>query len=53
MQFCVGFFVNFLYRIFERNSNFRMKSIQKILKKKKYFKVKLKRIATNHLELKA
>jgi hypothetical protein len=30
-----------------------MKSIQKILKKKKYFKVKLKRIATNHLELKA
>ncbi len=30
-----------------------MKSIQKILKKKKYIKVKLKRIATNHLEFKA
>lgn len=30
-----------------------MKSIQKILKKKKYIKIKLKRIATNHLELKA
>ncbi len=30
-----------------------MKSIQKILKKKKYVKIKLKRIETNHLELKA
>jgi hypothetical protein len=30
-----------------------MKRIQKILKKKKYIKIKLKRIATNHLELKA
>jgi len=30
-----------------------MKSIQKILKKKKYIKIKLKKIATNHLELKA
>lgn len=30
-----------------------MKSIQKILKKKKYIQIKLKRIATNHLELKA
>ncbi|APZ46507.1 acid protease [Polaribacter reichenbachii] len=30
-----------------------MKNIQKILKKKKYIKIKLKRIATNHLELKA
>ncbi|WP_298779948.1 retropepsin-like aspartic protease [uncultured Polaribacter sp.] len=29
-----------------------MKIIQKILKKKKYIKIKLKRIATNHLELK-
>ena len=29
-----------------------MKSIQKILKKKKYIKIKLKKIATNHLELK-
>ena len=30
-----------------------MKKIQKILKKNKYIKIKLKRIATNHLELKA
>ena len=30
-----------------------MKSIQKILKKSKYIKIKLKRIKTNHLELKA
>ena len=30
-----------------------MKSIQKILKKNKYIKIKLKRIETNHLELKA
>lgn len=30
-----------------------MKSIQKLLKKKKYQKIKLKKIATNHLELKA
>ena len=30
-----------------------MKRIQKILKKNKYIKIKLKRIATNHLELKA
>lgn len=30
-----------------------MKKIQKILKKKKYIKIKLKKIATNHLELKA
>ncbi|MCG1036180.1 retropepsin-like aspartic protease [Polaribacter sargassicola] len=30
-----------------------MKSIQKILKKKKYIKIKLKKITTNHLELKA
>jgi hypothetical protein len=30
-----------------------MKSIQKILKKNKYIKIKLKRIKTNHLELKA
>jgi len=30
-----------------------MKSIEKILKKKKYIKIKLKKIATNHLELKA
>jgi len=30
-----------------------MKSIPKILKKKKYIKIKLKKIATNHLELKA
>ncbi|SDR69051.1 Aspartyl protease [Polaribacter sp. KT25b] len=30
-----------------------MKSIQKILKKKKYVKIKLKKIATNHLELRA
>ena len=30
-----------------------MKRIQKILKNKKYIKIKLKRIATNHLELKA
>ena len=30
-----------------------MKSIQKILKNKKYIKIKLKKIATNHLELKA
>lgn len=29
-----------------------MKSIKKILKKKKYIKIKLKKIATNHLELK-
>ncbi|WP_405609093.1 retropepsin-like aspartic protease [Polaribacter sp. Asnod1-A03] len=29
-----------------------MKNIQKILKKKKYIKIKLKKIATNHLELK-
>jgi len=28
-------------------------SIEKILKKKKYIKIKLKKIATNHLELKA
>jgi predicted aspartyl protease len=31
----------------------KMKRIQKILKKNKYIKIKLKRIATNHLELKA
>lgn len=31
----------------------RMKKIQKILKKEKYIKIKLKNIATNHLELKA
>jgi hypothetical protein len=30
-----------------------MKKIQKILKKEKYIKIKLKNIATNHLELKA
>ena len=30
-----------------------MKPIEKILKKKKYIKIKLNRIATNHLELKA
>lgn len=30
-----------------------MKSIQKTLKKEKYIKIKLKKIATNHLELKA
>jgi hypothetical protein len=30
-----------------------MKGIQKILKKNKYIKIKLKKIATNHLELKA
>ncbi|ARV07433.1 acid protease [Polaribacter sp. SA4-10] len=30
-----------------------MKRIEKILKKNKYVKIKLKRIATNHLELKA
>ncbi|MBU3010373.1 retroviral-like aspartic protease family protein [Polaribacter vadi] len=30
-----------------------MKNIQKILKKNKYIKIKLKRIETNHLELKA
>ena len=30
-----------------------MKSLEKILKKKKYIKVKLKTLATNHLELKA
>jgi hypothetical protein len=30
-----------------------MSSIEKILKKKKFVKIKLKRIATNHLELKA
>jgi hypothetical protein len=30
-----------------------MKNIEKILKKKKYLKIKLKKIATNHLELKA
>lgn len=30
-----------------------MKSIPKILKKKKYITIKLKKIATNHLELKA
>ncbi len=30
-----------------------MKSIQLILKNKKYIKIKLKKIATNHLELKA
>lgn len=30
-----------------------MKSIQKILKKNKYIRIKLKRIKTNHLELKA
>lgn len=30
-----------------------MKSIQKILKKNKYIKIKLKKIKTNHLELKA
>lgn len=30
-----------------------MKSINKILKKKKYIKIKLNRIETNHLELKA
>jgi hypothetical protein len=32
---------------------FSMKGIQKILKKNKYIKIKLKKIATNHLELKA
>lgn len=30
-----------------------MKGIQKILKKKKYIKIKLKKIATNHLEVNA
>lgn len=30
-----------------------MKKLKKILKKKKYIKIKLERIATNHLELKA
>ena len=30
-----------------------MKSIKKILKKNKYLRIKLKKIATNHLELKA
>ncbi|MFK8060050.1 MAG: retropepsin-like aspartic protease [Polaribacter sp.] len=30
-----------------------MKRLEKILKKKKYIKIKLKQIATNHLELKA
>ena len=30
-----------------------MKQLEKILKKKKYIKIKLKKIATNHLELKA
>ena len=30
-----------------------MKRLEKILKKNKYIKIKLKRIATNHLELKA
>ena len=30
-----------------------MKSIQKILKKNKYIKIKLKKMVTNHLELKA
>jgi hypothetical protein len=30
-----------------------MKRLEKILKKQKYIKIKLKRIATNHLELKA
>ncbi|MGY0408361.1 MAG: retropepsin-like aspartic protease [Polaribacter sp.] len=30
-----------------------MKRVEKILKKKKYVKIKLKKIATNHLELKA
>lgn len=30
-----------------------MKRIEKFLKKKKYIKIKLKKIATNHLELKA
>lgn len=30
-----------------------MKRLEKILKKKKYIKIKLKKIATNHLELKA
>lgn len=30
-----------------------MKNIQKILKKNKYVKIKLKKIATNHLEVKA
>ena len=30
-----------------------MKQVEKILKKKKYTKIKLKKIATNHLELKA
>lgn len=30
-----------------------MKRLEKILKKKKYLKIKLNRIATNHLELKA
>ena len=30
-----------------------MKRLQKILKKKKYIKIKLKKIKTNHLELKA
>ena len=30
-----------------------MKRIEKFLKKKKYFKIKLKKMATNHLELKA
>lgn len=30
-----------------------MKKLEKILKKKKYLKIKLKKIATNHLELRA
>ena len=30
-----------------------MASLKKILKKKKYIKIKLKKIVTNHLELKA
>ena len=30
-----------------------MKRLEKILKEKKYIKIPLKRIATNHLELKA
>ena len=30
-----------------------MKSLEKLLKKKKYIKIKLQKIATNHLELKA
>ena len=30
-----------------------MKRLEKILKKNKYIKIKLKKIATNHLELKA